>query len=129
MKNFLIALLLVVVSAGVYANSRWVFVDSSVDQHKFYVDLNSFQRSGDSVTFWNRVNLSNRDKDGSLSVKEQLTINCRTRELITRYLMFYDDIDNKGKLTSSFSATGLSNWSPIAPDTINWMLMNVVCVK
>jgi hypothetical protein len=129
MKNLLIVLSLVVLSAGVHANSRWVFVASSVDQNKFYVDLNSFQRSGDSVTFWNRSNFSNRDKDGNLSVKEQLTINCRTRELTTRYLMFYDDIDNNGKLTSSFSTARHSVWEPIAPDTINWNIMKTVCKK
>jgi hypothetical protein len=113
-------------TAVVHANSNWVFIGLSVDDMKFFIDANSMQRSGDSVTFWQRVNYPQRNAYGDYSSKVQYTINCRTREIITRHLMFYDDLNNFGKLTDSFGAIN-QMWSPIAPDTVHWSMFKNVC--
>jgi hypothetical protein len=122
-RIFIAALLLIVIDAR--ANSKWELITTSVDNDEFFIDANSYQRSGDSITFWARRNFGKRDIDGDLSSKSQLTINCRTRERIGRYFMTYDEINNLGKNT--YSAVSKSSWTPIAPDTINWALMMHVC--
>ena len=110
--------------SSVHAQSNWVFITKTQNKTNF-VDKNSIQRSGDSVTFWDRANFSIRDKSGDLSSKMQLTINCRTREIIIRYGIFYDDLDNNGNSTSS--GFPKSSWEPIAPDTIGERLYRFVC--
>ena len=124
MKRVLIIALLLG-ALGARANSNWEFVTISVDNDIFYVDRNSYQKSGDSITFWQRDNYGERDKNGDLSSKSQSTINCRTREHIRRFLMTYDDIDNKGKLT--YSAVSKDSWKPVAPDTIKAAFMRHIC--
>ena len=115
------------ISVYANANSNWQFVAVN-DDSTYLIDINSIQKSGDSVTFWNRENLKQRDKFGNFSYKCQDTINCRTRERISRYIMAYDDLDNNGKLTDSFIASN-AKWNPIPPDSVNWELMKIVCGK
>lgn len=124
MKN-IVAISLLSFAMSAYANSNWELVAVSSDNDKNYVDKNSYQKSGDSITFWKRTNYGKRDEFGDLSSKMQLTINCRTREIIIRYLMNYDDWDNSGKIT--YNKVAKDSWSPIPPDTVNWALLKYVC--
>ena len=124
MRIFLILpMLLLTMSAA--ASSKWQYVVESNKKDMYFIDSNSYQKSGDSITFWTLTNYNERNEFGDLSDKSQNTINCRTREIILRYMMNYDDRDNKGKMTSSFAVK--DSWKPIAPDTVNWSLMRHVC--
>ena len=125
MKTFLLVVMSVIVSVNAYANSNWVYLTTSNDDNVFFIDNNSIQKSGDSKTYWRRDNFGKRDEQGDLSAKGQITINCRTREIILRYIMKYDDINNNGKLTRSF--TPKDTWTPIAPDSVNWSFLEYVC--
>ena len=105
--------------------ANWVYVEQSVNGDVFYIDKSSLQRDGDSVTFWTRINNKERTRLGDLSSRIQETINCRTRESIMRYVMTYDDIYNRGRLTDSFNP--MRKWEPIPPETILWEKMLFVC--
>ena len=125
MKKY-IMILLMLAAFNVNASSNWMFIDKNSTGSSFFVDRNSIQKSGDSRTYWTLRNFAERDSDGDLSSKVQRTINCRTRELIMRHIITYDDLNNNGKLTFSGPPTN-SKWEPIAPDTINWSFMEFVC--
>jgi hypothetical protein len=124
MRNFLI-LPMLLFSLSTFASSKWEFVGGNTRNDIYFIDGNSYQKSGDSITFWMRTNYGERTELGDLSDKTQITINCRTREWIRRYMMTYDDKNNEGRNTDSFAAK--SPWSPIAPDTITWSVMKHVC--
>jgi len=109
--------------------SNWVFIGESISNNKFFIDTQSIQRSGDSVTFWDRTNFSSRDKHGDLSYKANYTINCRTRESILRFLMTYDDLNNNGKMTGSIPADPKAIWEPIPPDSAFESEMKFVCKR
>ena len=125
MKTFLFVVMSVIVSVNAYANSNWIYLVTSNSGTVTFIDKNSMQKSGDSITFWILDNFGQRAEYGDLSAKKQRTINCRTRETILRYIMMYDDINSTGKLTLSFVPK--SSWEPIAPDTVNWSLLEYVC--
>ena len=125
MKKLLFMVLMIPLLANA---SNWVYVDKNSYGDTFFVDSQSTQRSGNSVTFWEKVNYGTRGKYGDLSAKLNSTINCKTREKINRYSMFYDDLDNTGKLTTS-GATTSEQWEPIAPDTITEGIMKFVCKR
>lgn len=128
MRKLVMTLVLTFISIASNANSRWIFVVESSSNDIYFIDHNSFQRNGDSVTFWFRENLNERTKSGVLSSKIQKTINCKRQEIIGRYYIFYDDVDNYGRITSSSVAIE-PVWEPIPPDTVNWKLFEVVCKK
>ena len=107
------------------AQSNWVFVSSNTVQDDYFVDKSSIQTQGNSVTFWYRSNYKQRTEFGDLSSKVQSTINCRTREIIARYSMFYDDIDNGGQLTIAKKPNPY--WAPIPPNTVVWNLYKFIC--
>ena len=107
--------------------SRWVEVDGS-DEARFYVDTQTIQKSGNSVTYWEKNNYFKRDEFGDLSRKINATINCRTKERKLLYLMTYDDFDNGGKLTSSITPPK-QDWKPIAPETVAESIMKYLCRK
>lgn len=107
--------------------SNWINVGMSSSGTTFFVDLESITRSGDSITFWSITNYTSRTTYGDLSSKVQRTVNCRSREQIHRYHMFYDDLNANGKLTLSIPANSSDKWEPIAPDTMNEVLLKAVC--
>jgi hypothetical protein len=124
--NKILIIIAFFIASNVYANANWQPVTESVTpRDAFLVDRDSFQKSGDSITFWELRNYANRHKNGVLSLKLQRTINCRTREVIDRWYMSYDDINGNGKLTSNFQAT--DKWTPIPPETVNWYIFSYVC--
>uniref|UniRef100_UPI004048A692 surface-adhesin E family protein n=1 Tax=Rheinheimera sp. TaxID=1869214 RepID=UPI004048A692 len=118
--------LLVSVSSSAQ-DSNWIGVGRSVSGNEFFIENSSIQRDGNSVTVWTKTNFADRDNQGNLSSKVQRTFNCVRREVVGRYYMTYDDIDNRGKLTYSGHATSSIRWIPIAPDSIDWAIMDLVC--
>ncbi len=106
--------------------ANWVFIAKSVGGTSFFVDTQSMQKSGNSVTSWEKANYSDRDSNGSLSAKIQFTTNCARRERIMRYSFYYDDTDNLGKTTVSGPATN-SQWIPVPPESISESIMKFVC--
>lgn len=127
MRKILLFFVIILSAFNIYASSQWIYIASSSDDTLFFIDANSIQQSGDSYTFWTKFNLSKRDDDGNLSSKSQRTINCRTRETVGRYIIYYDDIDGNGKITSSFSSK--LSWTPIPPESINSAYYSYVCKK
>ena len=127
MKRILLSSVIILSAFNLYASARWVFIGSNSRNYVFFVDANSIQKSGDSYTFWEKVNYPERNKWGAFSSKNQRTVNCRTRESIFRFMIFYDDIDNAGKLTNSFDPK--DSWEPIPPDSVNWASYKYVCDK
>ena len=125
MKTFLFVVMSVIVSVNAYANSNWIYLVTSNSGTVTFIDKNSMQKSGDSITFWILDNFGQRAEYGDLSAKKQRTINCRTREKIMRYSMYYDDINNTGKLTSNGDVK--DSWTPIAPDSVVWSQFVFVC--
>lgn len=119
------ALILLVVSVNSHANSNWIFLTSTVDNDEFFIESNSIQKDGDSVTFWTKRNFADRTEFGDLSEKNQRTINCRRREVILRFVQTYDDINNAGRQTSSFKSH--DKWRLLVPDTAEWLMMRFVC--
>ena len=109
--------------------SNWVNIGNSSEGYIFYIDTQSMNRSGDSVTFWMKKNYPTRDKYGDFSSKSNETINCRTREYITRYLMTYDDLNNNGKNTDSISKPASVSWEPIPPESMIEIAMKFVCKR
>ena len=125
MKKIVIIVGSLLIAANAYASSNWIFVVSNVNKTEYYIDSNSTQRSGDSTTFWQIANFNSKRTQDTLSMKTQVTINCRSREIISRYILAYDDIDGNGRLV--WSGKGDLLWEPIAPDTVDWHMMKFVC--
>ena len=125
MKTFLFVVMSVILSVNAYANSNWVHVTTTNGGWVYFIDKNSMQKSGDSITYWELINFGQRTVHGDLSAKIQSTINCRTRETIMRYSMYYDDINSTGKLTHSGDVK--DSWRPIPPDTVSWDKFQFIC--
>ena len=126
MKKFLVFVISCFSIFNAYANSNWVRLGTNVSGDTYFIDTNSIQKSGDSHTFWVKTNFETRTSGGDLSAKAQRTINCSTRELISRHFIFFDDTNNNGRITSNFSAQN-KNWAPISPDSVNWGFYAFLC--
>jgi len=111
--------------SSVLAQSNWIYIGTNRKDVTYFVDRNSIQRSGDSVTYWVKNSFPVRDPDGNLSSKIQWSINCRTREYIMRYGIFYDDLDNKGEITAS--GVPKPSWRPLSPDSMMEAIYRFVC--
>jgi hypothetical protein len=128
MKTFLSTLGTVLVLIPTLASAAtWLLAATgSSSGNTYYIDTESVQISGDSRTFWVKGNYTQRDRFGTLSSRNQYTINCARRELITRWLTTFDDSDNNGRVTFN-SGTPTASWAPIAPSSIDDALRDSVC--
>ena len=91
MKTFLLVVMSVIVSVNAYANSNWIYLATGNADDVYFIDNNSIQKSGDSKTYWRLDNFAQRSKLGDLSSKIQAAINCKTREIISRYFILYNE--------------------------------------
>jgi uncharacterized FlaG/YvyC family protein len=105
--------------------ANWVFISTSVGGTSYFVDTQSMQKSGHSVTYWEKVNYFDRDEYGNLSSKVQNTINCARREVIRRYSFYYDDTNNQGKITISGPNTN-TQWMQIPSESVAESIMKFV---
>lgn len=96
-------------------SASWVPLFKTNSGTHYFVDTDSIQKDGNSVTFWEKVNYGKRDPDGALSDKSQWIINCKTRESSLRYMVLYDDYDNDGRVIFNGKMSG--KWNPIVPET------------
>lgn len=126
MKKFLFVIIFLMITFDSHAQSNWIYVATNSLEDDYFVETASVQKQGDSITFWFRTNFKERHKTGVLSSKIQKTFNCRTREHIDRYAMFYDDLNNNGRVTISFKP-GDASWEPVVPDTVLWSVYKFVC--
>jgi hypothetical protein len=103
MKN-IVKFISVVLIAGhidfsiAYEKANWSFVDKKSGD-SYFIDINSLKKTGNSVTYWMKVNFNKRDKAGNLSTKLLMSVNCRTRENTVREITTYDDEDARGLIT------------------------------
>lgn len=126
MLKFIFANILFLVSSVSLASANWIIV-SETNEIEFSIDSKSIQKNGDSITFWTRRNYAQRTKDGILSTKDQITINCRTRDRTFRYMQTFDGNNNSGKIIDTFQTD--SKWEPIPPETIMWTYFEFVCKR
>jgi hypothetical protein len=111
--------------SSVFAQSNWINVTLDASGIEWFVDVNSIQRGGNSVTFWTKRNYQVRNKFGVLSIKAQHTVNCLTRDEIVRWYVTYDDRDGNGKIIKTWEPK--DSWEPIAPDTVMETIYLLVC--
>lgn len=126
MEKLLFLIISLLLSFNSYAQTNWSYMTTNQDGDDYYIEKNSIQNQGNSVTFWYRSNYKERTKFGDLSSKVQKTFNCRTQEHITRFAIFYDDLNNDGRVTTK-SQPSNSSWAPIIPDTVTWSFYQSLC--
>ena len=127
MKKLLLISFILLSISNVFASSKWVFATQTTSNDVIFVDVKSFKKSGNSVTFWFMLNYGSRTSDGVLSSKNQATVNCKTSEMINRYISLYDDNYNKGEIILQGNPD--DKWAPIALDSLNWGVYKLVCNK
>jgi len=124
MKKLLFALIFLPIVSHA---SNWVFVSENNTGTKFKVNTTSITRNGNEVTFWLMTNFAKRTNFGDLSSKNQLTINCLTKEFSTKYMLFFSDYDAEG--TMSDQGKPPVKWTPIPPDSSYDEVMIFVCKR
>jgi hypothetical protein len=125
MKKLLIFVVSMLINIGAHANANWVYIGSDVSKTDYFIDANSIQKSADSITFWQMKNYNTRQVQDVLSIKGELTINCRLHEKVLRQVIAYDDINGKGRLLGGGEVD--QSWVRINPQSVDWQTMNFVC--
>jgi len=125
MKFLFVGCVFLLMSLNSFGSTNWFHVGKSTEGNIFFLDLNSVQKSGDLITFWGRSNQAVRGAGGFMSSKTQDTINCRNREIVLRYLIAYDQLNNRGSVVVTVKPD--PEWRPISPDSINWEFYNILC--
>jgi hypothetical protein len=128
MKKLLLFLFLTCTTLNVQA--KWVLA-ASVDDARFYVEINSIKQKGNLVTYWELLDYRTSQISNNInynSAKQKIETNCNTEETAILYLVLYSE--NMGLGKSVYSAKfQQKDFEPNIPDTSGHAIHEFVCSK
>jgi hypothetical protein len=131
MKNLTFALLLILISANVYA--EWTFFSKSVEGIEFLYDKSSVKRNGDKVKVWTYYNIdepiSNKDSGSKIarSWRSLNEIDCVNDTSKNLSLHIFEKPNLEGEPVDLTVSNPKVTY--ISPGSTNAILMKLVCKK
>ena len=111
-----------------HSNGEWTFVVKSVNDHKFYIDLDRITKGNGYVYAWLLKNSLEPDQWGDLSSINYLKVDCGVpRKYMSLKFMSYDQHFGNGNNTTTF--TPEINWQYMKPDSSNEIITNFICLQ
>ena len=114
--------------------AEWIDIGGKVQDgltvYRVYIDPDNMHRHGDVVTLWvlfDYRTIQSIVGGPWLSSKARRELDCRAHRI--RLLGYMTFTGNMGSGEPVFSNSNESQWEPIAPDSIDRKLLEVVCPK
>lgn len=120
-KTVLIATPLLVLTSGIPALAeQWVYVGTSQSNSSFFVDFDSVRGTGETRTFWARVD----DPNGNITSLTRTTIDCGTWESQFLEGLNYSGFGNPRRLVNPYPVR-----EAIAPGTMIDSMADFICSR
>lgn len=128
LKILLIPLLLAL--SPITQAADWVFVSSSDDGTKYYIDVENITKDKKMINYWVLAELpaSERISDGSKtfkSKKDKHIANCQTKEFGIEFQVNYSGSMGTGNTVNFMRYSGALD--PIPPGTVGEKIINFAC--
>ena len=129
LKNSLIGLMLMAVSAG--AMAEWTKISGGVSTNTFsYADLSSIRKSGSTAKIWilidhNEVKTTPNGKS-YLSVMERFEYDCNEEKSRGLSIYFYSGNMKNGDIVESVD-TEENQWHSILPESVGATHLKIAC--
>jgi len=126
MPMFIKTLFLALLFVSGSALAEWQFFDEGEGENKFFIERATVRKDGNVRTAWIKVEFKITNEDGVRSSRAKFEIDCKKETIRFLTEARFAEPNLKGKLVSD---KDFPNSLPtlIAPETINSILMKMVC--
>lgn len=122
--KYLLALLMLIASP---AWADWEYVNKDIDGNIFYLDFETLRKDGNLRRIWQMVELADGDKSKWVSTRQRNEYDCKNE---TRKILSFASFSQKNlKGERLFEHTTPTSASDIAPQSIDWGVLKLVCSK
>jgi len=125
MKKIILACLLATSAASAFA--EWTKVEEVADI-KFYIDYKTLRKDGGLRKIWLIMDEAQREKDGSISSRQQLEFDCKAESRRILALSTHTGQMAGGETTFS-GGSDPRGWRAIPPNTPMETILKIVCAK
>jgi hypothetical protein len=122
-KLFLVCLMMLAGSAW----AEWVVYDKDEEDGTFYYDPATIRKDGNMRRVWLLRNFNQRDKDGAMSNRHRMEIDCKQERFKFLALSAHSEPMAGGTFLVQSGET--NNWTAIPPNTTAETIYNIVCAK
>lgn len=126
MKKAILACLLATSAMSAFA--EWTKIFTTGSGIFVYIDFQTIRKNGDLRKVWAIFDKVPLEKDGTISWREQIEINCKEEIVRILYLTNHTGPMASGKMTS-FVGAGLSDPEAIPPGSSSETILKIVCAK
>jgi hypothetical protein len=122
-RIFIFALLFV--SGSAFA--EWRLIAESAKGDMVYIDPATVRKDGNMRTYWRKIEYKIRGKYGDISSRAKFEIDCKKEAIRMMSLASFSDPNLSGEVISKQDFPN-DGFSAIAPETINNVFMQLVCI-
>lgn len=122
-KLFLVCLLMLAGSAW----AEWVVYSKTEEDGTFYLDPATIRKDGNMRRVWLLRNFNQRNKDGAMSSRNRMEIDCKQERF--RFLALSTHSEPMAGGTVWTQEGEANNWMAIPPDTTAETIFNLLCTK
>ena len=126
MPMFIKSLFLALLFVSGSAFAEWRFIEESSLGDMYYIDPTTIRKDGNLRTMWIKAEFKIREKDGAISTREKLEIDCKKEAVRMLASASFADPNLMGQVIESMDYPNRP-FRAIAPATINDTLMQRVC--
>jgi len=124
MKFRIFVFALLFVSGSAFA--EWRFLVENAKDDMYYIDLETIRKDGNMRTFWSKTESKSRRKDGTISYREKLEIDCKKEGVRILAIATFAEPNLRGTLIFQGDFPN-APFDAIAPGTIDNTFMRLVC--
>ena len=107
-------------------STDWQYVATTTTNAKWYVDLDSYRRTGNAVNYWVKIDFSEDSTVPYREEKRNFRAKCAERQ--TKILSFVEyNADGSVRNSQNLPDYGDTNMNNVVPDTIGESVLKFVC--
>jgi hypothetical protein len=127
MMNFKHCLLALVILFAPPVWAGWTFVTQDVDGNSFFIDFETLRKEGNLRKVWGKTELSKVNKFDWSSTRQRNEFDCKNE---TKTILSVSAF-SKGNLQGEklFDANKITDKEDVAPDSVDWSILKLVCSK
>ena len=124
MKKLLLALA-IFFSCPIWA--EWVMYSKDEEDGTFYLDPATIRKDGNMRRVWLLRNFNQRNKDGAMSNRNRMEIDCKQERF--RFLALSTHSEPMAGGTVLTQEGEANDWTAIPPNTTGERIFNLICAK
>ena len=105
----------------------WTFVTQDVNENSFFLDFETLRKDGNLRKVWQKVELAKANKFEWVSTRQRNEFDCKNETKTILSVAAF----SKGNLQGErlFDANKITDKEDVAPSSVDWQILKLVCSK